>query len=155
MDGGLGNAESCGGFFVGQSAEKKKLDDLGFAGVVHFEPCERLIKLSQTRRRCAADQDSFVEGDMFGASTALLAVSRFGVVDENVSHHPRRNGVKMNPILPIATGICQAQIRLMDQGRCTQRMVGRLRPHAAGRKFSKLIVNQGNQMIEGSPVAPA
>ena len=155
MDGGLGNAESCGGFFVGQSAEKQKLDNLGFAGIVRFEPCESLIQLSQTRRRCAADQDSFVEGDMFGASTALLAVSRFGVVHQNVSHHPRRDGVKVNPILPIATGIRQPQIRLMDQSRCTQSMFAMLGPQAAGCKFAKLIVNQGNQVIEGSPVAPA
>ncbi len=155
MDSRLGNAESGGGFFVGQSAKKKKLDNLGLAGIVDFEPCESLIQLGQARRRCGADQDSFVESDVFGAPTALLAVSRFGVVDENVSHHPRRDGVKVNPILPIATGICQPQIRLMDQCRCTQSIFAMLGPHAAGSKFSKLIVNQGNQVIEGSPVAPA
>jgi len=154
MDGGLGNVEGGSGFLIRQSAEKKQLDDLGFAASCissRWRASSRSARPEPMRDRSGRLHRTRYAG----APSALLAVSGFGVVHQNVSHHARRDRVKVNSILPIATGIGKPQIRLMDESRRAQSMFGALGPHAAGSEFSKLIVNQGNQAIEGSPVASA
>lgn len=79
--------------------------------------------------------------NVLGSAASFLAVRRLGVVHQNASHYASRHCVEVNPILPLAVGICQPQVGFMDKRRRTKGVIAPLRPQAPGGEAAKLVVD--------------
>ena len=79
-----------------------------------------------------------------------------GVIDEDPAHDLRRDAKEMPSILPIDLALAhEADVRLMNERRRLQGVVGALAPKLARGNAAKLPVDERQQGTERSPVAPA
>jgi hypothetical protein len=71
------------------------------------------------------------------------------MVLENVSHHPRREGVEVSPVVPgYLSLVQQAHVDFVDQRRWLQCMVLALAAHVALGNAMQLSVNERNEILQ-------
>ena len=87
----------------------------------------------------------------------LLALAGTGKLHQNPSHQLGRDGKEMGAVLPInLTGIDQSKISLIDEGTGLQDVAGSLPGHVVVSQLVQLIVDEGDELLEGFgvPAAP-
>ena len=77
-----------------------------------------------------------------------------GVIDQDPAHDLRRDTKEMRSILPIDLALVdEPDVRLMNEGRRLQGVVGPLAPKLARGNAAKLRIDEWQQLVERSPVA--
>jgi len=77
-----------------------------------------------------------------------------GVIDQDPAHDLRGDAKEMRAILPIALALIdEPDVRLVNEGRRLQGVVGPLVPKLARGNAVELRIDEWQQLIEGSPVA--
>ena len=90
----------------------------------------------------------------YGIGAAFLAAPAAGRLDQDPSHHLRRQRQEVRPVPPFdAVDLNQPQVRLVHQGRRTQCMIWSLLAHVASCKPVELAVQQWNQSLARGFVA--
>jgi hypothetical protein len=148
IDGSGRDSQDRPDLVIGEAAEKEEFDDLTFAGVEGSQPLEGFVQCQYVRPGFRADQDCFIQRHALQPFPALLPFSCAGMIHKDVAHDARRHCIKMSPIPPVPTGIGQADIGFMHQGCGAQGMIGAFGEKTTRRQSAKVVVNQGNQLIE-------
>src|SRR5262249_8051547 len=88
-------------------------------------------------------------------STPLEGALASGVVDEDSTHGLRSRSEEMSAIAPVRSLPCanQAQIRLVDQRRCLERLARFFVSQLLRGELAQLVVHQGEQFLGGVRVA--
>ncbi len=83
-------------------------------------------------------------------ATALEGSAATGVVDDDLAHGDGGDREEMAPVVPVGRGaIEQADVRLVHQRRRVERDVTRVGRQAAVRHRVQLLVDQGEQRLDG------
>jgi hypothetical protein len=83
-----------------------------------------------------------------------MSVVTTGVVDQDPAHDLRRDTKEMRSIPPIDLPLVdEAEVHLMNKSRWLQGVVGPLVPKLAPGNAAELLIDEWQQLIEGSPVA--
>jgi hypothetical protein len=95
-----------------------------------------------------------IEAEVDRTATAFLAVSVACELDEDPSHHLRRQSQKVRPILELdAIDVDQPEVRLVHQRRRLQRMIRSLLAHVTLCQTMELVIDERHEPVEGRPVA--
>lgn len=85
FDGGEGDIESGGDFFLIEAAEEAQLDHLATAGIFLFEGGESVIEVDEAFFARGAAGVPILEGKFDDVAAAALAAALAGVIDEDVA----------------------------------------------------------------------
>ena len=119
--------ENLRGFFNGQATEVPKLHQLALFRVELAQPGEGVVQGDQVDVAVGSWCDALVERHHATPAAPLGGVALARVVHENAAHHLRRDAEEVRPALPLNPILVdQPKIRLIDQRRWLQRMVGTL-----------------------------
>jgi hypothetical protein len=93
--------------------------------------------------------------DADGATAALVAPPRAGVIDEDAAHRPCGDRDEVGAIPEGDVGVDQPDIRFVDERASLQSVVGTFGLQGTPRKAGELAVDDGQQPIERVAVAAA
>src|SRR5262249_9465371 len=86
-----------------------------------------------------------IQRDMELLAAALVGTSPARVINQNLSHHPRRYGEEMRAVLPLhIPAINQMQVRFVDQRRGLQRVASAFALHITLGQMMQLAIDQWN-----------
>lgn len=89
-------------------------------------------------------------------TSALCRDTRSRRVNEDPAHHLRGHGKEVGAILPVGpVDIYEAQERFVDESRAFERVARAFVPHVPSGGATEVIVNVGNQSLQGLGVARA
>jgi hypothetical protein len=78
-------------------------------------------------------------------AAALAGTSPSRVINQNLSHHPRRYGKEMRAVSPLhIPAINQPQVCFVDQSRGLQRVASAFAPHITLGQMMQLAMDQRN-----------
>src|SRR5208283_4995941 len=113
-----------------EPAKKKEFNELALPLILGREAMQCLVQFHKTLAGLRADEHGFIKSDLLELTTAFFPVVGLGVIYEDAPQHAGRHSKEMDSVLPSDFGIDEAHIRFVNQSRCSQRMVGPLRPQA-------------------------
>ena len=142
------------GFLDRESAKRAKLDDLRQLGVDLGQMIERMVQREDGYLVWRGDVLGFIHGHTAHTLAPLVRAMTTSVVHEDAAHDLRRDTKEVRAILPIDLALVnEPDVRLMDQGRRLQGVVGALAPKLARGDAAELGVDEGQQLTERSAVA--
>ncbi len=152
----VGHSEDLGGLRLGEPAEKPELNDAGQPFVDLAQPVERLVQSDEHVGPLISHSEPVFESDPLPLASALLRLMPAGVVDQNSAHRLCRDAEEMSPIDPFDPPLVhQPEIGFVHQvGRC-KRVIGPLPGKMTVSHLPEIGVYQGEESIEGRPVAAA
>ena len=87
-------------------------------------------------------------------ASPLCRDARSRRVDEDPAHHLGGHGKEVGTILPVGpVDIYEAQERFVDESRAFERVAGAFVPHVPSGGATQVIVNTGNQPLQGTGIA--
>ena len=154
--GGGRDVDHTRGFFDGEATEKAELDDLALARIERSETLHGVIEGQQIEFWFAGDGGGLVDHQSDGVSAALGRGTPSGVIDEDLPHHLRGHGEKVDAVLPIhGVTACEAQVGFVDQGRGLKCMAPALTGQTASGNAAQFVVDDRNQGVAGRDIAIA
>ena len=81
---------------------------------------------------------------------------RAGMIHQNLPHQARGNREELRAVLPShAAQVDEAQVRLVDEGGRSQRVVGPLRAQSPARDSTQILVHNSDEPAVRGPIALA
>ena len=143
--------------FDAEAAKEPQLDDLAHTGVEHRQRAQCITESDKAALLRLRQLSEVIDIHANCTGATFLPVSAAGRLDEDPSHHLRRQRQEVRPVSPFdAVDLNQPQVRLVHQGRRLQRMIRSLLAHVASRQPVELAVQEWNQSLTSGfiPLAP-
>ena len=153
MNGGGGDLESFGRLIRGQSPEEAQLDYASLFRVERGELRECVVHGDQIHcpRFGHGDRIEEVPGSL---ASALPRVAAPRVLDENSAHRLGGNRKEVSSALPVGSlAADKPQVCLVDDGARLERVACSFAPQVPLRHSMKLVVNEGDEPIQGIPIS--
>src|SRR6476620_6796275 len=142
------------GFIDRESAKRAKLDDPGQLSVDLLQAIECVIQREDGYLVWRGDVFHLVDGDAGHTLAPLVGAVTTGVIDQDPAHDLSRDTKEMCAILPIDLALVnQSNVRLMDQGRRLQGVIGPLPSKLPRGDATELRVDEWQQLTERGAVA--
>ena len=117
---------------------------------------ESVVQISEDGEVRFLYPQRFIEFDCTAAATALGGVPGARMVNQQLTHHPGRDGQEVRTVLESGLPrVNQLEIGLMDKGRRIQASIRRLPTEAAASQSAEPVVDEGHKTIESPGVAIA
>lgn len=138
---GRRQAQRRGSVLDPEARKESQFDDARLLGIELLEAGKRLVQRRQHVVRGRTGIDRLVQRHAIQRRPSLRRTARSGTIHQHLPHGARRDRDEVTAVLPRGTGMCQSQVRLVDQSGRLQRLAGRFASHVRGGDPTELVVD--------------